>query len=366
MISSDDSRVVVEHFRDAALGLSDWSTALVQLGARLDSPIVQLAGTVKVGTASLNISCGVDEEMMGMFLSARGFDPTVNPRTHRLINSAAWQSVTDADITTPERERLPIYGIFERAESDHAALVRMRNVDGILAGLIMMRSRRAGPHDDQAMRFLSAVTPGVEGAVRAGLALGGIENRAMLDTAERLDTACILVSADKVIVSLSPSAERELRRGTHFHTHAGCLHAATPQSDAWLDQAIRAAAFHAPTGQAGQSVSVVGAAGAPLRTDVFALPRRLSGALSLAQAMVIIRTARSTDPMSPAALRHRYGLTEAEAAIAALIAAGKTPAAIAVQRGSSVQTVRSQLKMIFEKTGTHRQAELAVLLRQLG
>jgi DNA-binding CsgD family transcriptional regulator len=57
-----------------------------------------------------------------------------------------------------------------------------------------------------------------------------------------------------------------------------------------------------------------------------------------------------------------FQLTPAEARIALGIARGKTLANIAQLHGISVQTAKTQLKSVFSKTHTHRQAELAVLM----
>lgn len=57
-------------------------------------------------------------------------------------------------------------------------------------------------------------------------------------------------------------------------------------------------------------------------------------------------------------LRERYGLTPAEAAFALEIVKGDGRDAAARRRGISVSTAHAHLNKIFEKTGTHRQAEL--------
>jgi DNA-binding CsgD family transcriptional regulator len=66
--------------------------------------------------------------------------------------------------------------------------------------------------------------------------------------------------------------------------------------------------------------------------------------------------------MDEIVLNSRLRLTPAEARIALGVARGETLAAIAAANGISVQTVRTQLKAIFTKTGVHRQAELAILI----
>jgi DNA-binding CsgD family transcriptional regulator len=60
-----------------------------------------------------------------------------------------------------------------------------------------------------------------------------------------------------------------------------------------------------------------------------------------------------------------FGLTAAEAKLAALIGAGKTIEHAAERLGISAHTARTQLKAVFAKTDTHRQAELAALMAQL-
>ncbi|MBV8837183.1 MAG: helix-turn-helix transcriptional regulator [Alphaproteobacteria bacterium] len=68
---------------------------------------------------------------------------------------------------------------------------------------------------------------------------------------------------------------------------------------------------------------------------------------------------------SEAMLQQAFDLTPAEARLAAQIATGRSLPDIARAEGGSHETLRSQLKAVFAKTGTARQAELAVLLAKL-
>jgi DNA-binding CsgD family transcriptional regulator len=61
-----------------------------------------------------------------------------------------------------------------------------------------------------------------------------------------------------------------------------------------------------------------------------------------------------------------WGLTEAEARVAALLAAGHAPREAADKLGISFNTVRTHLQRIFAKTDTARQGELIGLLTRLG
>ena len=61
-----------------------------------------------------------------------------------------------------------------------------------------------------------------------------------------------------------------------------------------------------------------------------------------------------------------FGLTGAEAKLASLLASGMALEEIARQLGIARETARNQLKAVFAKTETHRQAELVALLSQIG
>jgi DNA-binding CsgD family transcriptional regulator len=64
-------------------------------------------------------------------------------------------------------------------------------------------------------------------------------------------------------------------------------------------------------------------------------------------------------------LEQIFRLTPAEARLALLLVGGDTVNEVAERLHLSVATVRTQLKAVFEKTHTHRQAELVVLVSRL-
>ncbi|UCV28929.1 helix-turn-helix transcriptional regulator [Ferribacterium limneticum] len=65
-------------------------------------------------------------------------------------------------------------------------------------------------------------------------------------------------------------------------------------------------------------------------------------------------------------LEHLYGLTRAEAELTVLLAKGESLEAIAAARAVKLDTVRTQLRTVYKKTGTHRQGELVCLTGALG
>src|SRR5262245_8856589 len=84
--------------------------------------------------------------------------------------------------------------------------------------------------------------------------------------------------------------------------------------------------------------------------------------------LVLFRDANSDDrsskhPLPLELLQAAFGLTFAEARLAAEIADGSNLHSIAKRLQLTIGTLRVQLKSVFVKTRTNRQAELAALLR---
>lgn len=72
-----------------------------------------------------------------------------------------------------------------------------------------------------------------------------------------------------------------------------------------------------------------------------------------------------TLPSPECVLRELFGLTAAEARLACVLAVEGDLRRVADQLSLSVETVRTQLKAVFSKTGTRRQSELLQLLTRL-
>jgi DNA-binding CsgD family transcriptional regulator len=92
-------------------------------------------------------------------------------------------------------------------------------------------------------------------------------------------------------------------------------------------------------------------------------PLRLAGGAAVCgAALLFVFDPESTPPITSDMVRRLFSLSEAEAELAVALCSGKTLDEAAVARGTSINTIRSQLKSIFAKTGTKRQADLVSLL----
>jgi DNA-binding CsgD family transcriptional regulator len=87
---------------------------------------------------------------------------------------------------------------------------------------------------------------------------------------------------------------------------------------------------------------------------------------SRAEALLIVTSLIPSKTASTDILSGLFDLTPAEARLAGGLVEGKTLSEIAAQRGVALETLKSQLKTVFAKTGTRRQSELVGLLSAAG
>jgi DNA-binding CsgD family transcriptional regulator len=81
--------------------------------------------------------------------------------------------------------------------------------------------------------------------------------------------------------------------------------------------------------------------------------------------VLIVNDPDSRDPSVGDRLKMLYGLSDSEAEIALGLAEGKSPANLAEERSTAVETVRNQIKAVSAKLGCHRQAEIVALVTAL-
>ena len=174
----------------------------------------------------------------------------------------------------------------------------------------------------------------------------------------RLNTLGQLVYANEI-------AQRLLREATVFRLNHSKLIAEDPRDDEALSSGVR----HALDRRAGCN-RVIGnqAPGGSLMLSIAPLDFDGGvGALDLDQASVLVTARRRSlgAAPSPSALHQMYSLSRAEGALAVALCRGDTLQEYAQTAGLSVATVRTQLKAVFQKTATSRQAELVSLLLQV-
>lgn len=228
------------------------------------------------------------------------------------------------------------------------------------------RSRDQPEFGERDLERLNLLLPHIKRAMQITLRLAGarIDYQAALDGLERTGTAIIVVDRNATVLSANSLAELLLRRGGSLKSVNGRLIAADRKVADRLMCLIRSAtAVTADAGGPGGAVAIEREDGMlPITLLVTPFRPKLAGFdTGMPAALVFVR-----DPETPAMatdiLQDLFGLTRAQAVVAARVVEGMDPEHIAVALHISLHTVRDHLKVIFAKTGTSRQSQLVALL----
>jgi DNA-binding CsgD family transcriptional regulator len=186
--------------------------------------------------------------------------------------------------------------------------------------------------------------------IRGDLHAAHREARLAKGALDSLALAMMTVGRYARLLSHNVAAEELLRRRDGLALRGGVLTGATAASAERLADAIARATASEPTGSWFRIER--GPVESPYLVSVLPQPGNGSSAL------VTVRDPDAVSGASAERLRTLFSLTAAEAAIACELAAGQSLEEIAQMRGSSVQTVRVQLKAVAAKMGVSRQAEI--------
>lgn len=201
--------------------------------------------------------------------------------------------------------------------------------------------------------------------LRAELRCVTEQRNAALEALDRLETAAIIVDAACFITFANAYAADLLRAGDAVAERGGKLIASSASAHSKLARLIRAAA-KTKRGQRTSPGGVVllpgrDASGPSAWIGALIAGHPVSGANS-ASALVLIRDGKRIGKPSPTHLCDLFGLTSAEADVVVGLADGLSLEQISELRGTSMNTLRSQLKSVMAKAGARRQGELIALV----
>jgi DNA-binding CsgD family transcriptional regulator len=225
--------------------------------------------------------------------------------------------------------------------------------------------RRGFSCDDAS--FLESLLPSVRRALElhrrlAGAELVTLHSAAVLD---RLSHGVLFLSGRGAILSTNRAADEILRARDGLSAERGELRGATAEATRQLRIALAAAANRVPA-NAGDAITVsLCRSSQKRRLSVLVAPlpvHRRALVADDARMVMFVTDPDRTAAIDPDMVRCLLHLTYAEARLTCSLAAGMTLNEAALHLGVQRETVRSRLKGIFQKTDTHRQAELVRLV----
>jgi DNA-binding CsgD family transcriptional regulator len=179
---------------------------------------------------------------------------------------------------------------------------------------------------------------------------------------------CILISITGAVLYANRAANQIAASRDGLSLRARGLKAEIPQEDAALQRLIHQARANSAQAPRSGSRLTISRNSARQPYTIQVLPVRMNrvyaGSRAAAALVLIIDHGREAH-LEPADLRNIYNLTQAEARVALLVLHGQGLQFAADKLCVGLSTVRVHLQRVFEKTQTHRQAELARLLVEL-
>ena len=233
---------------------------------------------------------------------------------------------------------------------------------GTMLSATMFRRPQQGPYLDDEIKLINMLMTHLRAAGDFALQVGLKSTKDIADALATTDQAAALLGRDGSVSHLNARFEQLLGDGVRIRN--GRLMSPHAEADRSLAAAIERARNNDLLDQPLMSVVLPRRNGArALVAQIFPVVGAAHDLLQAVSAIVTLVDLEVTRS-GPAAslLCQAFGLSPAQARLAGKIAAGKTLSEISRIDGTSSETLRTQLKAIFDKTGTRRQSELVLLL----
>ena len=256
-----------------------------------------------------------------------------------------------------------------KVDISRMACVAVARSPGIFEALSIYRGPSEEEFDREQFGALELIVPHLQIALYTRRKLLELESRVsdMESALDHLDTALVLLDANAKVLFANRKARVVLNCRDGLGFCRGELSAQEGTARAAL-RAMLAAAINPGVGKGKSNANamlIARATKTPLQMVAVPLRPETSAVSEKAVAAVFITDPDQRPPARPEMLRALFGLTPAETKLVTLLLDGKSLSEAADGNGVGRETVRSQLKSIFLKTGTRRQSELISLLARL-
>jgi DNA-binding CsgD family transcriptional regulator len=373
MNNSGQLLAAVDRLYDAVADLNKWPAFLESATSLFAARGAQVGHFDLVNSRlSFNIVHGYDwsAEHFRRYESLMGEDPRIPYFSANPFKPVHCRmSLTDEQLHASRvyREVLSVGGV------EYSLGVNLVEDNRTLTYFIVLRDRTQSPFNESDCELMAALIPHLDRALKLQRDLGLIEfgRSAAFDTLDSMALGIIIIDADARI-KFSNQAAREIVdandglrfvgqrlvidgiNGDGIRMQAGrlirsALSGSPPPGEAF--QVIR------PSGGEAYPVLVSALWGNQLRFGWSMLNEPL--------AIIYIRDPDRPEETRTETLQRLYGITPRQARLAELVATGCSLQHAAKKLGITKVSARQYLKLVFQKTGTHRQAELVRKILQV-
>lgn len=364
--------LLVDHIYAAALDPTRWPGVLEAVADHVGALQACLTRLSHIDSSGEGIEARIDPASIQAF---HEYYRTKNVFT--LVDDLnAWRRGWRPTVVTTE-DCLPLddyyrseyFNDFMRPQDAGATMHIRLELDDTTSGAIALgRSIRKGAFEAEALEAASRLQPHLIRAYKLGrlLAVAPGVSTDLARALEGTSQAVLIVDGDGSVRHVNTAGERLMRSRPGLTIVGGRLSAQASDAARRLAELIGRATSADARRQGGAlnlprpgqrfplAVRISPLTGEP--DPVFGRPR---------MAMVCVTDLERDVPPPHDALRTLFGLTQAEARLAAAVFEGLSLPEAADRFAVSVHTVRFQLARIFDKTGVARQAELVKLMMRL-
>ncbi|HEX2545432.1 MAG TPA: hypothetical protein VHL79_11165 [Ramlibacter sp.] len=226
-----------------------------------------------------------------------------------------------------------------------------------------LRPERAGGYDDDAMQVLRVLMPHLRTAVAIHRRMHQVQGIAhvALGALDRLNFGVVLLGPTGEVRHVNALAKGLSARTQAFSIgQAGHVQALVPGQTHQLRDAARAVALaRTQLGAAGgKAIRLKGRDGCELHAHVVPMPPSAHRFGSAVAAMMFVSDPAALVPSLGRKLQEFYQLSPSEALLAEALVAGKSLKEFSEERGTTMNTVKTQLKSVAAKVGAKRQVDI--------
>lgn len=350
---------------EAALEPTRWQEFMAALSRVYECSSVLWAEDTQAPDANIFATGRFDD---GQLRSYVDYDLKTNIWTP-LIDPLPTGSIFDARIV-PEKEfeACEFYNDWLRPQDLYHSLgIVIANEKGLQTKLSVLRPRDVGFYSDEEMQAWRILAAHVQRAfqIHRRLIVSWLEHSVAEEGLNRLGVAALLVDETGRILSTNPAAMALIETADGIAPPGGRVRARRPPITERLLHVIREAARTAAGrgSHPGAAISLPRRDRRPLSALVSPMWGESFGlGLPVPAALLFIRDSEQAAINRPGDLKALYGLTDAEARLAAALTDGSSLDEIATSTGVSIPTLRTHLKRVMSKAGVNRQGELIRLV----
>lgn len=353
---------VSDLFLQASLDSSRWLEALDAMACATGSMRGQMLGVDRRGELIFNFATNTDQAFFDDFRTAVGLhDSHSNFRVAASMRAGPGRIVAEEDY---DRVRSEIgctayEELCEKHGLPFGCQMALSDDGDALVGMALLRNRKEGRTTAEQRAFFDAVAPSARAAVRLQMM---IEQRGAELTRGALDAVAapaLLVDGWGRVMIATPAAEKMLAATRRIDVRNRVVTAASPMHMRDIQSALAGVLFH---GRPEATLLLRGGGEPPLSLSIQALPRSEWGMGFCPCAIIVLKGGGAEPNDLRKALRIEFGLTASEIEVALALAGGRPRSEVAETRGTSIGTVRQQVKAIFAKLGVSREGEFMALI----